>query len=242
MTTPDERETTRRQLQGLAELARPDSADSSGYVDLSAYSAQDPNWVENALQQSRAVAEVNQRASERISKIDRLAADSMRPVAMESLVDPREVAAAKAQRWQKPFIVASSVCIAALSIAAIVLVALPAASPTPARTSAAAPPPAALAVAPPAPVAAPADPTPAAAPVQAAAPPPAAADAPVAPAATVAATVAVAPKAKHPAAKHKLAPPATGVRTHAASPASAKSVSKSSGGDSLLGAMQQSLH
>jgi hypothetical protein len=53
MTTSDERERTRRELQQLTRMAEPVSADSSGYVDLSAYSASDPNWVEHALSRSR---------------------------------------------------------------------------------------------------------------------------------------------------------------------------------------------
>ena len=42
MATLEERENTRQQLQGLARLARPISADSSGAVDLSDYASPDP--------------------------------------------------------------------------------------------------------------------------------------------------------------------------------------------------------
>ena len=55
MTTPEERERTQRELRELAELARaPAPPDSSGYVDLSAFSASDPNWVEKRRPVARA--------------------------------------------------------------------------------------------------------------------------------------------------------------------------------------------
>jgi hypothetical protein len=53
MSTSEEREKARRRLRELAEIATPAPADSSGYVDLSAYSASDPNWVESALLRSK---------------------------------------------------------------------------------------------------------------------------------------------------------------------------------------------
>jgi hypothetical protein len=77
MTTPEERERTRRELHELAELAKPASADSSGYVDLSAFSSSDPNWVEHALAKSR--GEEPHRAAPIESK-------SIMPVSLSSLL------------------------------------------------------------------------------------------------------------------------------------------------------------
>jgi hypothetical protein len=53
MSTSEEREQARRRLKDLVETAVPTPVDSSGYVDLSAFSASDPNWVEHALQRSK---------------------------------------------------------------------------------------------------------------------------------------------------------------------------------------------
>jgi hypothetical protein len=240
MTTTEDRERTRNQLQGLAELARQVSPDSSGYVDLSAFSS-DPlaagAWVDSALSRSR---------GSEPPKIDRLDAESMRPVALESLLDPVEVGGAKTARMQKAFIIMSSVCIAGLAVAAIALAlrspAAPVRAPRPVAAAAVAAPPAA---------------TMPAAPLQAADP------APVAVPVVVAAdTTAMTPQApqgtpgssKHP--KKKLVAPASGSRVHnhdssssataslaSPSPASSKSGKKASsaGSDSLMGAIQQSI-
>jgi hypothetical protein len=54
MSSLEEREKARHRLQELAESATPAAAaDSSGYVDLSAYSASDADWVEHALARSK---------------------------------------------------------------------------------------------------------------------------------------------------------------------------------------------
>jgi hypothetical protein len=57
MTTSNDRERMRQELRELVRIAKPVSADSSGYVDLSAYTATDPHWVERALASSRGAIE-----------------------------------------------------------------------------------------------------------------------------------------------------------------------------------------
>jgi hypothetical protein len=244
MTTTEDRERTRNQLQGLAQLAKQVSPDSSGYVDLSAFSSSDAPtyaWVDQALSHSR---------GSEPPKIDRLDSDSMRPVALESLLDPQEVGGAKTARLQKAFIIASSVCIAGLAVAAI---ALAIRSPdAPARASSAvAASVVAVAAAAPAPVPA-ADPPAVTPPGQAAAPVPVADSttlAPQAPQGTPGSS-------KHTTTKKKLVAPAAGSRVHTRGSASASSSSSNAwlgaggtggakksgaaGGDSLMGAIQQS--
>jgi hypothetical protein len=89
----------RTDLRELAKLAVPDSsptshafetADSSGYVDLSAFSATDDSWVERELA----------RAGGRAKGGATLAAGSMAPVAMSSLLDaePADTGAASRKR------------------------------------------------------------------------------------------------------------------------------------------------
>ncbi len=236
MTTTEDRERTRNQLQGLAELARPLSADSSGYVDLSAFSSSDPRWVESALARSR---------GSEPPKIDRLEAESMHPVALESLVDPAERGdGRRSLRMQKAFIIGSSVCIAGLSVAALVLAIRPAHAPRPVQTAAQT-----VVAASPPPQTAPADAPPAQAAAPVAAPDPAAPVAvqPQTPGSTVAS--ADAPKA----AKRKLAAPPSQARSrprasssdnsflNAPSPGRSTKKSGGAGGDALMGAIQQSM-
>lgn len=91
--TPD-RQQMHEELQELAKLAGTpgagaareqahafESADSSGYVDLSAYRGDDESWIERELARAKAgVGPSGQRA------IDGLAPQSMAPVAMEALL------------------------------------------------------------------------------------------------------------------------------------------------------------
>jgi hypothetical protein len=83
----------RNDLRELARLAAPapaaaphgfDDADSSGYVDLSAYSTRDPRWVEREL--ARAKAGSPPPLPPRSRAIDVLTPASMAPVALESFV------------------------------------------------------------------------------------------------------------------------------------------------------------
>jgi hypothetical protein len=233
MATTEDRERTRNQLQRLAELAKQVSPDSSGYVDLSTFSSTDPQWVENALSRAR--------ASEP-PKIDRLDAESMRPVALESLLDPQEIVGPKTARMQKAFIIASSVCIAGLAVAAIAL-ALRSPDAPRARPALAAAPVAAVVEAPKPAQAAITD-TPAAA---------AAADGVAAAAAQAASpdtTAPVAPQGTPGASKRtkrKLAAPPQSVRVHSRAPSTNSSPlpagrkANAAASDSLMGAIQQSI-
>lgn len=123
--TPD-RQQMHEELQELAKLATPspgaareqahafESADSSGYVDLSAYRADDESWIERELARAKAgVGPAGQRA------IDGLAPQSMAPVALESLLSADERLEAEApprRRWPLALgAVASVAAVAALS-------------------------------------------------------------------------------------------------------------------------------
>ena len=112
MTTPEERERTQRELRELAELARaPAPPDSSGYVDLSAFSASDPNWVENALARSRGQGSSPDAPLASSAMINR---ETMGPVAMPS---------SSAFRLRRP-VTRDHVILAALSAVGIACVAI----------------------------------------------------------------------------------------------------------------------
>jgi len=83
MSSPEEREKARQRLRGLAESVAPAPADSSGYVDLSAYSASDPNWVEHALARSR-----SGEAASPAPILDSRALGSVAPVEVTRITEP----------------------------------------------------------------------------------------------------------------------------------------------------------
>ena len=104
---PNDRERMRNDLRELARLAKPsgdsaqshrfESADSSGYVDLSAFSASDSGWVDRELARAKAGpagAEPRRAppplpgsgASAKGRAIDVLSPESMAPVALESFL------------------------------------------------------------------------------------------------------------------------------------------------------------
>jgi hypothetical protein len=81
MSTSEEREKTSRRLRELVETRTPAPADSSGYVDLSAYSASDPNWVEHALLRSKS-GDATSPASRPVTTRDSREPGSVAPVAI----------------------------------------------------------------------------------------------------------------------------------------------------------------
>lgn len=94
-----------------------ESADSSGYVDLSAYRADDESWIERELSRAKAgVGPTGQRA------IDGLAPQSMAPVALEALLSADENLEADAparRRW--PLALAGIASVAAVAALAFVV-------------------------------------------------------------------------------------------------------------------------
>ena len=127
--TPD-RQQMHEELQEIAKLAstpRPgttreqahafESADSSGYVDLSAYRADDESWIERELARAKAGVEpTGQRA------IDGLAPQSMAPVALEALLAADEKVEEEApprRRW--PLALAAIASVAAVAGLAFVV-------------------------------------------------------------------------------------------------------------------------
>lgn len=90
-----------------------ESADSSGYVDLSAYSASDPQWVEREIA----------RACGRPRAIDALAPASMAPVSLEALVASDDGDTVTSARRRRRLIAVSvlgvGLCAAIVALAAI---------------------------------------------------------------------------------------------------------------------------
>ena len=95
------------------------SADSSGFVDISAFSASDPKWVERALAKARGEAEAPKSAPppRPIPTVRGmlLAPPTLAPVAIATLVEAREDALARAKaRKRRPMqIVLASVAVSA---------------------------------------------------------------------------------------------------------------------------------
>src|SRR5271154_5696474 len=85
------RQRTRQDLQDLAKLAKPTgtplaTADSSGYVDLSAFSATDSGWVDRELERARAGLPTAPRSG-KSAAINALSPESMAPVSLAALLD-----------------------------------------------------------------------------------------------------------------------------------------------------------
>ena len=74
-------------------MRAPDSADSSGIVDLAALLAADPDWIHRAIDASRIRAEAL-RSDRDAPKEAAAQPKSLAPVALSSLVDPADVATA----------------------------------------------------------------------------------------------------------------------------------------------------
>lgn len=127
--TPD-RQQMHEELQELAKLAGTpgpgaareqahafESADSSGYVDLSSYRADDESWIERELARAKAGAgPAGQRT------IDGLAPQSMAPVALEALLaadDKLEDDSPPRRRW--PVALAGIASVAAVAALAFVV-------------------------------------------------------------------------------------------------------------------------
>ncbi len=237
--TPD-RQQMHEELQELAKLAGTpsptaarepahefESADSSGYVDLSAYRADDANWVERELAHAKAGG---------ARAIDGLAPQSMAPVALEALIaadDKLEDETPPRRRW--PLALGGIASVAA--VAALAFVVTRNAPHAPKVTQAAAPPPAATPT-----VSAP-DPTPAPAPETAAQAPSAAPSTASNPEPSTA-TPAKKPRATHASRGHAsaAAPAAIAAKPPTARPAAvpASRPTKSSG-DSLMDAIRASV-
>ncbi len=116
MSTSEDREKTRHRLRELAEAAMPAPADSSGYVDLSAYSATDPDWVEHALARSREGA-----APSPAPALGSRAAGSVAPLEIPKPAD----SSAPARSRRRTLTIASGILAGATAaIAAIVLLVL----------------------------------------------------------------------------------------------------------------------
>ncbi len=239
--TPD-RQQMHEELQELAKLAGTpkataereqahafESADSSGYVDLSAYRADDESWIERELSRAKAgVGPAGQRA------IDGLAPQSMAPVALEALLtaDERlEDDAPARRRW--PLALAGIASVAAVAALAFVVTRnAPHTGQKSTQAAAAAPPPAVTQTA------TTADTAPAPAPVAEPAPSSAASTA-------SAAAPASEPAAKKPHATHASrghAPAAAAAKPPAARPvAIPQSHPAKSTGDSLMDAIRASV-
>ena len=222
MSTPEDRERTRRELQELANLAKPSAADSSGYVDLSAYSSRDASWVETALAKSRGGEAAPATSGQQLE------AGSMGPVEMSALLG--DGGARAAARKRRALAIVGAVTFACLALLTIAVARHGGSAPEPVH--------AAVANAAPAPA-----PPPVAAPLPQDIPPqpPAAEEAPSALAVAAVATPARATPAARATLKQSARPrPATKrPPAHAAANALARS-KPSSGGDSLMAAMQQS--
>jgi hypothetical protein len=110
-----QRDQMRNDLRELAKLAKPDaappshgfqSADSSGFVDLSAFSVSDPAWVDRELARARAGAPpaLPGRAGSATAggrAIDRLSPESMAPVSLESFLVADETSSSRRSRGRK---------------------------------------------------------------------------------------------------------------------------------------------
>jgi hypothetical protein len=238
----------RNDLRELAKLAAPvaaaphhgfDDADSSGYVDLSAFSAKDPRWVDRELARAR-VGGPPPLPPPRSAAVGVVTPPSMAPVALESLLEPDETASVRPSRTKRVFYgVAALASVGVVGFLAVALARHP-------------PPPAAAVQAPP-PVALEPPPTPAAVPDTATATPVATSPAPSVTVASVAAPPATDPasrasapkgaKTRHAAATRAAPRAATApspARAAAARPVSVPA-SPSGGGNSLMDLIKQSV-
>jgi len=149
-------------LRELARLAKPgsdspihgfDTADSSGYVDLSAFSTSDAGWVDRELARARKGAPAPL-PRPGVRTIDVLTPQSMAPVSLEAFGEPEDtMSSARPSRGRKALTaVLSLAAVGAVGFLAWTLAKHPPAPPTAAATTVAA------AVAPPPPVAVPTPP------------------------------------------------------------------------------------
>ncbi len=153
-------------LRELARLAKPgsdspvhgfDSADSSGYVDLSAYSTSDAGWVDRELARARKGAPPPPPVGGRTSKgraIDVLTPASMAPVSLELSGEPEDTMSLRPSRARGVLYTTMGLAaVAAVGLLAFTLAKHPPPASTPATTAAAAiapPPPADVPTPPPA--------------------------------------------------------------------------------------------
>ena len=238
-------------LRELARLAKPgsespvhgfDSADSSGYVDLSAYSTSDAGWVDRELARARKGAPpppppVGGKTSKGRA-IDVLTPASMAPVSLEISGEPEDTMSLRPSRARGVLYTTMGLAaVAAVGLLAFTLAKHPPPASTPATTAAAAiaPPPADVPTPPPAVTAA-------ATTTVAVAAPPTTPAAPVAVASTTTSkakkkTVAVS-RAAHPVAQ---APAAAPVRAAAPAAVVLPKSTPSAGGDSLLDLIKKSV-
>jgi hypothetical protein len=95
-------------LRELAKLAKPgsdspvhgfDTADSSGYVDLSAYSTSDAGWVDRELARARKGAPPP--PPPRTRSIDVLTPQSMAPVSLEAFGEPEDTMSVRPSRARR---------------------------------------------------------------------------------------------------------------------------------------------
>ncbi|HEY8038769.1 MAG TPA: hypothetical protein VIF15_03215 [Polyangiaceae bacterium] len=237
-----DRERMRNDLRELAKLAKPDTAahrfetaDSSGYVDLSAFSAKDSSWIERELARARD-PEGGPRSRPGDRAIDALAPESMAPVSLTALIaaEAEDTAPVRALRLRRR--VTTAFGAAGVACVALLAVALAKHAPPPAQAKtevpvvqAAPPPPAAVA-----PVATTAPAGDGAQPSAATVP-----GAPPAPEPTAAATGA---KKKPPARAHAGAPrPSPAARAAATRPVVIPPSRSKSSGDPLMDAMRASV-
>jgi hypothetical protein len=239
--TPD-RQQMHEELKELAKLAGTpnpaavrepahefESADSSGYVDLSAYRGDDESWVERELARAKT-------GGPRV--IDGLAPQSMAPVAIEALLaadEKIEDETPPRRRW--PLALAAIASVAAVAALAFVVTRNAPHTPKPTQAAASAPPPAATQT-----VSAP-DPTPTQAP-ETAAQAPSSAPSTASNAEPSSAAAAKKPRATHASRWHApaSAPAAVAAKPPTARPAAvpASHPAKSSG-DSLMDAIRASV-
>jgi hypothetical protein len=253
----NDRERMRNDLRELAKLAKPESspashrfetADSSGYVDLSAFSATDSSWVDRELARAKSGSPPPLPKGAKARAIDALSPESMAPVSIESFLAPEETARTRIPRARRALYAVLALASVAGVAALAFVVSRHAPPPSPAKdrvaVAAVAPPPAETA----------------AASAQTPSAQPAAETVPTPPAETAARTAAATPASpaaqaasSSPAAKkkavatsqaHAAAPAAAPPR--AAAPSAAKPVTiptshTKSSGDSLMDAIRSSV-
>ncbi len=246
---PDDRARMRNDLRELAKLATPapppsqshrfETADSSGYVDLSAFSANDASWVDRELARARAGSPppLPKTGAGSSRTIDALTPQSMAPVALESLLANETSRLPARSRGRRALtVVATMASIAGVAALAVVVARrapVPAQTPQPTAAAAAAP-------------------QPAASPSETTETPPAAASAVTSPPATAPTTNASSAPASA-AASHRKAAPAVRAHVAAAAPAAAPhaataakpvvipAAKSKSSGDSLMDAIRSSV-
>jgi hypothetical protein len=146
----------RNDLHELARLAKPgsdspvqgfDTADSSGFVDLSAYSTNDPGWVDRELARARKGEPPPPPPRAGGKAIDALLPASMAPVSLEVPGDPDDTMNVRPSRARGAiYTVMGVAAVAAVGFLAFTLAKHPPPPPASTTAAAAAPPPAAATV------------------------------------------------------------------------------------------------